>query len=264
MNNAPAISAEYIAQMQAEMLAQMQTSQAQNELLKQRLAQQQEILNVLQSEQANQRISSQKLEQVIMSTVQATQGSFSRFQQSSSKSISSRPFSVPEYDGMRGQAWRTFKSKLLNELKRPNSSSRGSEYAFLYSKATGDFCQYLNAQNFEGLEFHEVLEVLDKVFQGTAPRLEALRVLEELVKKGTSLAQVRQYFYDFQNNQRQTGLIAKDLYETFMMGFIDSNVRFTEANFANPYINYMPYLNDSVSSNIFWPPLKQKVGKGAQ
>ena len=61
-----------------------------------------------------------------------------------------------EYDGERGQTWRVFKSKFLNELSRPGPQYAGLEYQFLYSKATGNFLKFLDAQDYSGKSFLEI------------------------------------------------------------------------------------------------------------
>ena len=184
------------------MLAQIQAPQAQNEALVQALGQQRESLNLLQVS------NNFGLEQVMASAVQASLRSSIGFSSNSTKG-SSRPFQVPEYDGTRGEKWRIFKNKLLNELKRPNSSLIGNEYQFLYSKATGNFLTFLDSQNFEGLSINSILENLDQVFQGIDPRLEAQRLMSDLISKGSSLFEVEQYLYDFQSLQRATELMLK-------------------------------------------------------
>ena len=118
---------------------------------------------------------------------------------------------MPEYDGERGQTWRVFKSKFLNELSRPGAQYAGLEYQFLYSKATGNFLKFLDAQDYSDKSFLDILAILDSAFNGTNPRLEALRSLENLKNKGISLSKIRDYYYSFQSLQRETGLNTKDL-----------------------------------------------------
>jgi len=116
-----------------------------------------------------------------------------------------RPLEVPSYDGTLGMPWKNFKNKLLNELNRPNSSYANMKYSFMYSKASGDFLKYLDSTNFESEDFDVIVTRLDDVFRGTNPRLDAIRKLEELVVKGTTLGGLRDYHYTFRSLQVETG-----------------------------------------------------------
>lgn len=225
----------------AQIQAQLQMLAAQNEILSQHMGEQQRALALLKEENDALRTNETNANLLLLSAIETTVAN--TLKASSSRGGTGRPLEVPTYDGTRGADWRDFKNKLLNELSRPNSSFKGMEYQFLYSKAKGDFLRYLNSRSFGQSSFDSIIKELDGVFQGVNPRLEAIRELEAIVKKGASLKDIRSYYYSFQGYQLETGYTARDLFQKFMDGFISRNKEFVKANFADNSINFKDKLD---------------------
>ena len=150
---------------------------AQNELLIQQLREQRVALKQLRRENTLMMNPGSQLSSLLSTTIQSTIEQTLKVSSMSEKG--GMPLEVRSYDGTLGMHLKNFKNKLLNELNRPNSSYANMKYSFMYSKASGDFLQYLASTNFESEDSNVIITRLDGVFRGTTPRLDANWKLEE-------------------------------------------------------------------------------------